>query len=198
MLNAIGGLGDCVAAMTMFLAWWNSAGRSGSKRDPGWLLLVALFIGLAIEKILHLDTQIQEQLRANARDHGWYEDRRQLQIPVVVAIVLSAGIAAPFLKRDCARDQRLHHASLCGMVLFIFDAIRAVSLHQIDAVLTFSFGPIHLNYLIEGGLTATILFMAWPWNANREPRSRHALRHSRSGRSKSPDRRAKSKRSANP
>jgi hypothetical protein len=42
----------------------------------------------------------------------------------------------------------------------VFTAVRATSLHAVDALLYQSVGPIHVNYLIDLGLTAVVAAFA--------------------------------------
>jgi hypothetical protein len=51
-----------------------------------WLLLAAFFLLLGINKQLDLQTWLMQSLKALSIQHGWYAQRRSLQIAFVVAL----------------------------------------------------------------------------------------------------------------
>lgn len=117
-----------------------------------------LFAALGVQKALHLDQRVHEALRVMASQNAVYDARREVQ----VAILFVAILGLVWVVRQWSRRERLpvelRRIRLLGFLLLGLDAIRAVSLHQIDQILFASVGRIHLNHMLEGGLTALILW----------------------------------------
>ena len=103
---------------------------------PFWLLTGALFAVMAIGRAGDIAELVTNTLRQRAIEGGWYESRRRIQGLVVAALGwtwLVAVTAACW--RIPARRRRYLPMTVIVLTLGAYAAVRAVSLHQIDAIL---------------------------------------------------------------
>ncbi|WP_298174553.1 hypothetical protein [Novosphingobium sp.] len=161
MLLIAGSLGDVLACAAMLFAWSQAPRRSGMPRRRQWLLLALLFAALAIEKALHLDAVAHESMRAIANRIEVYSARRGAQAAVFLAAVAGIVWAMQRALRQRGLPVVVWRIRFLGFLLLGLDVIRAVSLHQVDQILFASVWRLHLNHLLEGGLTALLLFNTW-------------------------------------
>lgn len=158
MLLIVGSIGDLFACCFMLFAWWQAPRHSGAPGRRQWLVLALLFAALSIQKALQIDALIHDAMRAVANRNEVYGERRGAQ----VAFVLVAVAAIVWTLRRSLGQRRLpvelRRIRLFGFMLLGLDIVRVVSLHQIDQILFASVWRLHLNHLLEGGLTALILY----------------------------------------
>ena len=101
-----------------------------------WLVVGVLMLAMAANKQLDLQTLVGERVRSLARARGWYDNRRPVQAAAIVAVgVLSLVVVAvvAYLLRRVWRRTLPVVAAVATVVTFA--VVRAISLHQIDAVL---------------------------------------------------------------
>lgn len=150
-------LGALIYAVTAMLAFWVAVitRRDDRARNPEqhWMLIAMAFVMLCAWRIANGEHYVHDMLREASQRAGNYEARRPLQVLVVV-VLLGFGFAAfTWLAPRLARYSR--PARLAGWAtaaLVAYSAVRAVSLHVIDRIVYATFGPIHLNYVIDTGL----------------------------------------------
>lgn len=124
-----------------------------------WAALVAILLFLAVNKQLDLQTAMTAAGRCIAIAEGWYDDRRRVQVAVILGIcvmglaLLALGFAA--LRRDIRRNA-LAVAGLALVVTFVL--VRAVGFHDVDALIGLSVANIRLNWLLE--LSGLVLIAA--------------------------------------
>jgi hypothetical protein len=127
-----------------------------SRHKPGdslrWRMVAGLFLGLAAWRLGLGEIRLQDDLREWMQIHGVYEQRRKYQALVTLAVLAGACLGLYRLRWGDGFS-RPALALNAGMCLVVYSLIRLISLHQIDSLL-FRIGPIHLNYLIDLGLTA--------------------------------------------
>lgn len=101
--------------------WWCAAGV---------LLTLSLAVGGS------LGDWLAELGRARARSGGWYDARRTLQATAVggIAVGWVAGVLLAIWRVPPRRRRYLPHATVVSALL-AFAGARAVSLHQLDALL---------------------------------------------------------------
>jgi len=148
--------GAIAYAGTAALALWaRSRTTSASRR---WSLIAALFLALAVWRLSAGEMRLQGDLRDWMRASGFYEQRHNYQALLTLAIIAGAGLALyrVFFVGGFSRPTLALNAAL-GLMLF--SLLRLISLHQFDSLL-FRLGPIHINYLIDLGLTATAAILA--------------------------------------
>lgn len=161
-LSLVSRLGVLTYFVTAALAFavatgpWRRRLTELSRRN--WWLVAGLFLLLAAWRIGEGEIWIQDRLREWSRARGFYGERRDLQMPLTLAGVLAA-LAAVAWKWRHGLGARSEIAKLAALALTGFSIIRAISLHAIDALL-YQPGPVHINYLVDGGLTALCAVLA--------------------------------------
>lgn len=115
-----------------------------------WAVLVGLLIALGINKQLDLQTALIQAGRCLALAQGWYEERRIVQVAMIVVLVIGSltGIA---IASRALRDRAATNAvALLGLgVLVTFVLIRAISFHQIDLLINVQLPGARVNFVIE-------------------------------------------------
>ncbi len=134
--------------------------HSNSRR---WLAIALIFVALAIWRLSGGEMIVQETVRRAASDHHLYGSRGELQRPLM-ALVLLLGVPSVMLTwrrlRRVGQGMAISIAQISTVVLVIYTFVRLVSLHLVDAFVYGSIGSIHVNYLIDGGLTLITLIAA--------------------------------------
>ncbi len=142
--------------------------RAGAAGQPNWhraawFGLAALFVLLALWRVLALEEIVRAELRDSLRGSGAYEMRRSYQSIIASALVALAGIAgfaAAWRARAFMRGRRnlaLLAALAAGGGLVLLVAFRLVSFHWVDALL---YGPLKLNWFADIGLSVAVMFAA--------------------------------------
>jgi len=124
-----------------------------------WLVLGALLLLLGLTRQLDLQQLAANLMRTLRRTDGVYGERSGLQLGLVLAIGLF-GVAGLLIALVSFRraEASVLVALLGAALLFLFTAIRTISLHDIDQFLGRGVGLPHVrvNTLIELGLLALI------------------------------------------
>jgi len=152
--GALGYLGTFVMAIMAGLA---SRRRKDSQMGR-WLLVAAIFLALACWRLSLGEIRLQDDLRAWAQGRGLYENRHTVQALLTLAQLASAGVAIAVI--PSRRLGRSDWALGAGGGLLLFSFVRFVSLHQLDSLL-YRTGPVHLNYVIDLGMTACAATFCW-------------------------------------
>ncbi len=120
-----------------------------------WLSFAVILVVLGLARIVDFGPWLTSIGRHEARIDGWYDQRREVQGKVAVAVAggtvaLTLCVALVTL----VRAPRLAAPSVLLVTLLGFLAIRAISLHQLDAALyQTDFHGLSLNTASELGLT---------------------------------------------
>ena len=119
-------------------------------------------------------------MRGWTRAVGIYDDRHTFQVPVTLGAVLAiAGLI--WLANRSSRAGNSGRALSFAVIMLLFTAVRATSLHAVDAFLYQSIGPVHVNYVIDLGLTALVAALALAdWRNVPERRSQRSSSRGRS------------------
>jgi hypothetical protein len=128
-----------VAALSL---WWGvrerrSTAAHGLDWWPGyWFMSAALLATMGIGRAGALGDLLGEFGREQARESGWYDTRRTVQVVVVVAVavVWLIGVVVAVLRVPPRRRRYLPHVIVLSTII-AFAAIRLVSLHHVDTVL---------------------------------------------------------------
>jgi len=124
-----------------------------------WVAVALIFVLLAIWRLDDGEALVQGVVRNWTRNRGIYDDRYSFQIPVTLGSILA--VAALIWLAGRLSDAGHSGKALCtALVMAVFTAVRATSLHAVDAFLYASFGPVHVNYVIDLGLTAVVAAFA--------------------------------------
>jgi len=170
MVSAINLLGVVLYCGVMVLCIMASraAGRAG--RPPaelrGWLICAGFFACLAVARIVGLEDLWRAETREYLVSHAEYADRRALQRPLLgIAMIVSAVLifaAWRVLRRNMNGARRYLSWAQMAMIGFVpLYAMRLVSFHFMDRILYR--GPVKLNWLLDGGLTALAAFGAFTY-----------------------------------
>jgi hypothetical protein len=149
----------CVLAVLVF----TKKTASGSPERRFWILFGVLLLGLGINKQLDLQTALTEAGRVFARAGGWYDARHRVQRRVIV-LILACGLAFGVYLMALLRRAPLATllSAFGGVVLFIFVAIRAVSFHHFDGIISSRILGAKMNWLLElGGLAIVSAGALW-------------------------------------
>ncbi len=115
-----------------------------------WWLAAALLGVLAVNKQLDLQSLLTSVARCLAVDQGWYENRRIVQRQFIVLFMLVGVVgmagAGTLLRGTFARTG----LALLGLgFVCVFVVVRAVSFHQVDALINTWMLGIRLNWVFE-------------------------------------------------
>jgi len=115
-----------------------------------WLLLAVLFLLLGINKQLDLQTWLLQTFKELSIQHGWYEQRRGLQIAFLVALATTMLISLISLRFFLLSMWHRYKLIWLGtMLLFGFIFMRAASFQHIDVALTSSIAGIPWHVVCE-------------------------------------------------
>ncbi|MDE1467466.1 hypothetical protein [Aurantiacibacter sp. D1-12] len=138
--------------------------RTHRRDTKKWLACAAVFVVLAIARLTDFEELSRNALRTWAREGGAYAQREQLQLPATILVAIAGVVTAFWLLRIWQRGNmtvrsRLAFLSICASCAFApLYGLRITSLHVTDRLL-YS-GPIRLNWVIDIGLTLTVLICA--------------------------------------
>ena len=130
---------------------------------PFWLGVAAIFLFLAINKQLDLQSLLTEVGRAAAKAQGWYGKHRFYQ----VAFVAIAGLAGALIMLSAIWHFRFRGGSLklalCGLgFTCTFVVLRAASIHHVDGWLGSEVVGLQWNWLLElSGITTVTVGASW-------------------------------------
>ena len=157
---------DVLAASLAFVAARHAT--RGAVRNDGalpafWYYTAALLLALALAREIDLASRIAGVGRGVFDTEGWYAHRRRYQTAAILLIVLWSGLVA--LSGCWLLVRRHHERILPGFValdgLLTFLAVRALSLHQIDALLyRRSVHEVRVNALVELTMTCIVALTA--------------------------------------
>jgi len=122
-----------------------------------WWMLAGLFVLLAINKQLDLQSLVTVVGKRLAESQGWYEDRRIVQFWFICAVgglcaVLLCGMM--WLTRGTWRENWLVLAGTGALICFI--VIRGASFHKVDIMLGWRVWGAKLNWVVELGSIACV------------------------------------------
>jgi hypothetical protein len=142
----------CAAVLCLFSAR-RAMGLRTARHDASplfWFGLAALFVALGINKQLDLQSWFTSVGREMARNGGWYEQRRTVQMIFIIALASTGVIAIAWLLWRIRRSWRSHGLAVLGTIfLIVFIIIRAGSFHHFDEMLGWSLVGVRMNWLLE-------------------------------------------------
>lgn len=130
-----------------------------------WLLIMLVLLGMAAWRWVDGDEGLRDFLGDWARRDGVYDNRRQVQGPLLLVMIVGIGAAA-WLSRDqlAALGRGVARTDLraaCVTMFFVFYAIvRAISFHPVDALIYSSVGPLNINRIIDPAMAFAVLVLA--------------------------------------
>jgi hypothetical protein len=135
---------------------------SAQERRIWWCILV-LFLALAINKQLDLQTALTELGRVIADAQRWYPQRRFVQLGFVIVVATAGMIATSALLIWARHTPVPTWLALVGLTLVIgFVLIRAASFHHIDRFIRTAVLGLRWNWILEmGGIGVVLLASHW-------------------------------------
>jgi hypothetical protein len=128
-----------------------------------WWSITALFLALAINKQLDLQTAFTEVGRILANAQGWYPQRQIVQLGFVILVAVASVIATAALLIWARHTPIATWLALIGLTLVIgFVLIRAASFHHIDRFIRTAVLGLRWNWILEmGGIGVVLLASHW-------------------------------------
>lgn len=173
-LSMLAALAYLVAtALTLAVAWRSRVRPSSTPAAwRWWLAVAACFVVLAAIRLTNADQALHDHIRDWAERDGIYGERHDLQIPVTLAGLTGLfGMFVWAIVRGWTFD-RVVLARSATLVLLVLVVLRMVSLHAVDAFLYRAVGPVRVNYLLDTGLTFSVIALAaaeWLQPPKRQP-----------------------------
>jgi len=159
-------IGGWVTVALYFLAvWatWKTAYSAVSSERKLWQIISTLFLALAINKQLDLQTALTELGRLVAFDQGWYKDRRTVQLWFIVGVALVCILFVVALLRWSWKAPIPTRLALVGTTAVLaFVVIRAASFHHIDRFIGSRVLGLKWNWILEmSGIATVIVASEW-------------------------------------
>lgn len=129
--------------------------RNARRQRIFWLGIAILFLALAVNKQLDLQSALTAAARCLAKAQGWYAERQSIQIKFIYSII-GLSLLAALLLAWAMRKELVHiWLALIGIAfLLAFIAIRAAGFHHFDHFIGSKIGSFHINWILElGGIT---------------------------------------------
>lgn len=128
-----------------------------------WSGLAVILLALGVNKQLDLQTWMTAVGRALAREQGWYEQRRFVQVVFVICITVILFGGWTMITLHLPQASRRARIALIGMFfLTAFVVTRAASFHHFDVLLKMDLSGAKLNWILElGGILIITLAAGW-------------------------------------
>lgn len=130
--------------------------REGGRRF--WVVVALLMLALGINKQLDLQSLFTQVLREEALRHGWFAERRGLQLAFILVVAASGLMLTTALARHLSMlrcNMRLAAAGVC--LIYTYVIIRAASFHHVDRFIGSSILGARWNAVLEIGGIAIVL-----------------------------------------
>lgn len=115
-----------------------------------WLYLAAFLFLLGINKQLDLQSLLAEMAHDNAKTHGWYENRKSVQIAFIALLAVGMLITLLSFRIFLANAWRNYKVTWFGLILLsIFILVRAISFQHFDMFINRSLYGININEVLE-------------------------------------------------
>lgn len=125
-------------------------GTRRARPSPFWIGLAASMFALGAVRVINLQVYLSEVGRGAVRSLGRDDDRRIVQVALMAAIGLACAAALAAMLRAGRRSARHRWPAMVGMAFLAgFVAVRAISLHGLDAVLSARTFGIKWNWIFE-------------------------------------------------
>jgi len=153
-----------VAALTCLLVAMREramARHHGAGWPAFWFVVAALLAALAIVRGDGLASTLSSTARAHAKAEGWYPRRHRVQVAALQGLAAGWALAVVVaLWRIPRRRRRYLPVAVAVLSLLSFLAIRAVSLHRVDALLRRTVHGVRLSSMAELGSVALVTVLA--------------------------------------
>ena len=115
-----------------------------------WLFVAGLLLLLAINKPLDLHDLLTDYGRRLARRHGWYENRRRVQLAFATAVGAAALVVLVTIAWRLRAAAGRYALALIGLWLIaVFAGLRVTSFHHVDQWFSTRLRGAKLHWMIE-------------------------------------------------
>lgn len=126
-----------------------------------WFAVAFLMVLLCVNKQLDLQSALTALARCHAQLHGWYENRRTIQVTVILGMVGIIALAFAVYVLIGWRQVRRNALLFVGLfVLMTFVATRAIGFHRIDQFINWLVLGVRMNHVLELGAISAIMLAA--------------------------------------
>ncbi|MCC6694585.1 MAG: hypothetical protein IT365_03040 [Candidatus Hydrogenedentes bacterium] len=133
-----------------------------------WVILSAMLLLLGLNKQLDLQTWLWLAGRSIAREQGWYEQRRWVQVAFTAGIAISGIVLLAALFKFSYLGHGRYLVALTGVTFLVcFIVIRTISIENVDRFLGIPVGPMNVNRLLEAAGIVLVLAASLYANARR-------------------------------
>ncbi len=123
-----------------------------------WWIAAAGLVLLAINKQLDLQTDLTAFFRQVAKDEGWYDQRRAMQVIFILGGgLLALGVGAYLLRLAMHAGPGVRLAMVGLVLLGAYILMRAASFHHIDVALRHTVSGIRLHNFVELGCIFVVI-----------------------------------------
>ena len=152
-----------VAAYALGALFCWRASRSGAPRERRfWLVLTAIMAFLCLNKQLDLQTLFTDAARVEAKRHGWYSQRRTVQVAFIFALGAASALVTIALLARMRRASGPARGAVIGLALLLFFIfVRASSFDKMDWLIGQHLGSVKANHVMELAGIAFVTVCAW-------------------------------------
>ena len=126
-------------------------------RAFGWLAAAAIFVALAVLRLIDLDRLV----RFAAADSSLYEGRRPIQLALVLGAVGAGSVLVAIVVYAARRTPRLAVSLSVAIALLAYVGVRAVSHHRVDRVINERLLGIYTNSWLEAFGVLVVAVAVW-------------------------------------
>ena len=115
-----------------------------------WLVIGLFLLLLCINKQLDLQTVFEASMKELAQSHGWYAQRKMMQVTFVALLSISLLTGLVVLRSVLAKACRQHKAVCLGVLLLcIFIVLRAAAFNHLSFLNTRTYWGFNAHSLLE-------------------------------------------------
>lgn len=138
--------------------------RASSHRDGAgryWAAMALAMLALGVNKQLDLQTLFTQLMRDDSLRHGWFAERRLLQLAFIVGVAAGGVVMALLAWRRLRMLHRNIRMAAWGVCLvFTYVLIRAASFHHVDRFINAAIFGARWNWVLEIGGIAIVIIAA--------------------------------------
>ena len=115
-----------------------------------WLVIGLFLLLLCINKQLDLQTVFEASMKELAQSHGWYAQRKMMQVTFVALLSISLLTGLVVLRSVLAKACRQHKAVCLGVLLLcVFIVLRAAAFNHLSFLNTRTYWGFNAHSLLE-------------------------------------------------
>lgn len=141
-----------------------AARRASGNRNDAWRYWAAIafsMLALGVNKQLDLQSLFTQLMRDDSLRHGWFAERRTLQLAFILAVAAAGAMMALLIRRRLAMLHRNIRLAAWGVCLvYTYVLIRAASFHHVDRFINAAILAARWNWIIEIGGIAIVVVAA--------------------------------------